>query len=58
MKKIFAFIMSIMLILGVSACTCSRQNQEADVENVEVVVDSTAVDTLVVGVPGEEDIAL
>ena len=63
MKKIFAVIVSALLIFGVSACTCTSQNQESEVapadSTVVEAVDSTVVaDTLVAGVPGEENVAL
>jgi len=44
MKKFLVFLMSIMLMIGVSSCTCTQQKKE----NVEPVVDSLAVTELVV----------
>jgi len=61
MKKVFAFLMGLMLLVGAYSCTCTNQNVEATpVEEVEAVEDSTAVaDTLVIGaVAGEEEVAL
>lgn len=61
MKKVFAFLMGLMLLVGAYSCTCTNQNVEATpVEEVEVVEDSTAVaDTLVIGaVADEEEVAL
>ena len=61
MKKLFAFLMSIMLLVGAYSCTCTNQNVEAvPVEEVEEVEDSTAVaDTLAIGaVAAEEEVAL
>ena len=66
MKKIFAVIVSALLIFGVSACTCTNQNQETEVapadstvvEAVDSAVVETADSTVVAGVPGEENVAL
>lgn len=61
MKKVFAFLMGLMLLVGAYSCTCTNQSVEtAPVEEVVVEEDSVAVDdTLVIGaVPGEEEVAL
>lgn len=59
MKKILAFVLSIMLMVGVASCTCSRQNKPVEVESVEVQDDTIAVDSLAIGaVAGEEEVAL
>lgn len=61
MKKVFAFLMGLMLLVGAYSCTCTNQSVEvAPVEEVVVEEDSVTVDdTLVIGaVPGEEEVAL
>ena len=59
MKKILAFALGIMLMVGVASCTCSRQSEPVEVETVEVQEDTVAVDSLVIGaVAGEEEVAL
>ena len=53
-------MMGIVLMFGISACTCTRQNGSTTDEEV-TVADSTivATDTTVVGyVAGEENVAL
>ena len=66
MKKILAFALGIMLMVGVASCTCSNQSNPVEVESVEVQEDTIAVDSLdvqvdslaVSAVADEEEVAL
>ena len=40
MKKFLVFLMGVMLMIGVSACTCSRQKKDVDPAVAELVVEN------------------
>ena len=40
MKKFLVFLMGVMLMIGVSACTCSRQKKDVDPAVTELVVEN------------------
>ena len=40
MKKFLVFLMGVMLMIGVSACTCSRQKKDVDSTVAELVVEN------------------